>query len=150
MTVRTIVAVYSTTEAAYAAAEELKKLAEDDKIDFKLKAGALFRKDEKGNVVPIDEQERPLWGTLVGGAAGALVGLLAGPAGAVAGAALGVAGGLTADALGSAFDADFVNYVATEVSPGEAAAVAEVDEGSTLPVDDIVKAHGGRVYRSNI
>lgn len=150
MTVRTIVAIYSESNTAYEAAEDLRKLAENDQIDFKLKAGALFRKDEKGNVVPLDEKDRPLWGTLAGGAAGALIGLLAGPAGAVAGAALGAATGLTADAIGAAVDVDFANFVATQVNPGETAVVAEVDEGSTLPVDEIVKNHGGRVYRSNV
>lgn len=150
MTRRTIVAVYSDTGAAYAAAEELKKLSKDGNLDFTLKAGALFRKDDRGNIVPIDEKERPLWGTLAGGAAGALVGLLAGPAGAVAGATIGAAGGLTVDAVGAAFDEDFVEEVAREVRPGEVAAVAEVDEGSPIPVDGAIRAHGGRVYRSNV
>ena len=154
MSVNTIVAVFPTANAAYDAAAAIKALADDDNIQFKPKAAAMFSKDEKGNVIPLEEKGRPLWGTLAGGVAGALVGaLVGGPVGAAAGAAtggaaLGALGGLTADAVNADIDADFSTLVAREVMPGQTAVVVEADEGSTEPVDRFVAASGGRVYRS--
>lgn len=146
---RIIVAVFPNTTAAYNASSALKSLSDDKAIDLKVKTGALFSKDARGNIIPLEEKERPLWGTLAGGVAGALIGLLAGPAGAAAGAAVGAAGGLGADALGSIADTDFVYSVAKSVNPGDTAVVVEVKEGSTLPVDGVVSNFEGRVYRSN-
>ena len=150
MTIRTIIAVFPNSNSAYDAATAFRSLKKSDQIDFSLKAGAMFRKDDKGNVIPLEEKDRPLWGTLAGGVAGALVGLLAGPGGAAVGAAVGATGGLLTDAIGDSFDVEFVENVATWVKPGETAVVMEADEGSTRPVDDVVHLHGGRVHRSNI
>ena len=149
MTVRTIVAVFPDSSSAYDAAGEMRALKNSDVVDFSLKAGAMFRKDEKGNIIALEEKDRPLWGTLAGGVAGALIGLLAGPAGGAAGAAIGATGGLVADAIGASFDLDFAEYVARSVNPGETAVVVEADEGNPRIVDDIVRLNGGRVYRSD-
>ncbi|WP_347259596.1 DUF1269 domain-containing protein [Rudaea sp.] len=149
MTIRTIVAVFPNSNSAYTAASAIRALRSSGKIDFSLKAGAMFRKDEKGNVIPLEEKERPLWGTLAGGVAGALIGFLAGPAGAATGAAAGATSGLVADAVGASLDVDFAENVATWVRPGETAVVVEANEGNTRPVDDAVRLNGGRVYRSD-
>ena len=154
MSVNTIVAVFPSANAAYDAAAAIKALADDKNIHFKLKAGAMFSKDEKGNVILLEEKDRPLWGTLAGGVAGALIGaLVGGPVGAAAGAAtggaaLGALGGMTTDAVSADIDASFATLVAKEVLPGQTAVVVEADEGSTEPVDLIVAVNGGRVYRS--
>jgi len=150
MTIRTIVSVFPDSNSAYAAADAIRALKKNDQIDFSLKAGAMFRKDGNGNVIPLEEKDRPLWGTLAGGVAGALVGLLAGPGGAAAGAAVGATGGVLTDAIIESLDTDFAADVATWVRPGETAVVVEADEGSTRPVDDVVRAHAGRVHRSDI
>lgn len=149
MTLRTIVAVFPNTDTAYDAAKAIRALKGSDVIDFDLKAGAMFRKDDKGNIIPLEEKDRPLWGTLAGGVAGALIGLLGGPAGAAAGAAIGATGGLAADAVGATFDADFVAMVSREVRPGQTAVVMEANEGGTRAVDNIVKLNGGTVHRSD-
>lgn len=149
MTIRTIVSVFPNANSAYDAAGAIRKLKDSKEIDFSLKAGAMFRKDDKGNVIPLEEKDRTLWGTLAGGVAGTLIGLLAGPAGGVAGAAIGATGGLLIDSVDGAFDYDFVGDVATWVKPGDTAVVVEANEGNPRPVDDIVRLHGGRVYRSN-
>lgn len=149
MTIRTIVSVFPNANSAYDAAGAIRKLKDSKEIDFSLKAGAMFRKDDNGNIIRMEEKDRPLWGTLAGGVAGALIGFIAGPAGAAAGAAVGATGGLVVDAIGLSFDTDFAGTVAMRVKPGETAVVVEADEGNPRPVDDIVRLQGGRVYRSN-
>ena len=89
MSDRAIVAVFSSANSAYEAASAIRNLADDKLIDFKVDAGAMFKKDEKGNVIPLEEKDRHLWGTMGGAITGGLIGALAGPAGAAAGAAPG-------------------------------------------------------------
>ena len=107
----------------------------------------------------LDSQDLPTaWGP--GGAAGgalvgALVGLLAGPGGAAAGTAAGAAaassgaaaGAIGGGATGSLADltnwglkADYLDTAATYLVPGKTAVVAEVEEGSTGPIDAAVAA----------
>jgi uncharacterized membrane protein len=47
-------------------------------------------------------------------------------------------------------DEDVVRSVAAEVNPGDTAIVAEIEEGSTEPVDRVVTRHGGRIYRTDL
>jgi len=150
MSERAIVAVFPTSNAAYDAASAIRTLAGDKAIDFKVKAGAMFSKDAKGNIIPLEEKDRPLWGTLAGGLAGGLIGLVGGPAGAVAGSAIGATAGLATDTIGAAFDTDFVQSIASDVRPGDTAVVVEANENSTEPVDAIVRLNGGRIHRSEL
>lgn len=48
MTVRIIVGVCPNTNSANAAANAIRDLKKSDQIDFSLKAGVMFRKDERG------------------------------------------------------------------------------------------------------
>src|SRR5512141_2708653 len=150
MSDRAIIAVFPSANSAYDAASAIRNLADDKLIDFKVAAGAMFKKDEKGNVIPLEEKDRPLWGTTVGAVTGGLIGALAGPAGAAAGAALGATAGLTRDAVVGSLDKGFVDKVASELKPGDTAVVVEANEGSTTPVDSIVRSNGGRIYRSDL
>lgn len=150
MSDRAIIAVFPNSNSAYDAAAAIRNLADDKLIDFKVESGAMFRKDEKGNVVPLEEKGRHLWGTMAGAVTGGLIGALGGPAGAAAGAALGATAGLTGDAVVGSLDAGFVDQVASELNPGDTAVVVEAKEGSTAAVDKIVQFNGGRVYRSEL
>ena len=150
MSDRAIIAVFPTANSAYDAAAAIRNLADDKLIDFKVASGAMFKKDDMGNVIPLEEKGRHLWGTLGGAVTGGLIGELAGPAGAAAGAAVGATAGLTGDAVLSALDTGFVDQVASELKPGDAAVVVEANEGSTAPLDTIVRLNGGRVYRSDL
>ena len=142
-----IVATFNNTNAAYDAIAAMKSLKEQGLSDFKPKAGVLVKKDDKGNLSVLESKDRPLWGTGVGTASGALIGLLGGAPGAALGAALGAMTGLTGDAVMESLDDDFVDSVTKEMRPGMTALVVEADEKSTRPVDDIVAAGGGHVYR---
>ena len=139
-----IVSVMPSSNAAYDLADAIKA---DQNEDFKIKTGAIVKKDDLGNVQYLEEKERPLWGTLGGTAVGALVGALAGPAGAAAGALLGASTGLVGDAVVTADDADFTDRVLSEMRPGSAALIMEADEHSTQYFDDMAQQFGGTVYR---
>jgi uncharacterized membrane protein len=150
MAERIIVATFDDTNAAYEAARAMKDLKQagmPGMADFKLKAGVMIKKDDRGNVSLLESKERHLVGTAVGTATGALIGLLAGAPGAAVGAALGATSGLGADAVMAGVDADFVDDVRKELRPGMTAIIAEANEGSTRAVDDIVALGGGHVYR---
>jgi uncharacterized membrane protein len=73
MTDRLIVATFKDTNAAYDAASAIKDLKSSGLADFKLKAGVMVKKDDRGNVSLIEDRNRPLVGAAVGTAAGALI-----------------------------------------------------------------------------
>ena len=161
-----IVATFDTRNPAYDAAHDIDRL--DDSI-VDVKSGAIVEKDPLGNVTTLDSKNiGSAWGTVggvVGGALlGALIGLLAGPAGAAVGTAAGAAAaagsgaatgglvggtlGVSGDVLNQALNEDYLDTVRTRMLPGTTAVVAEVEEGSTEPVDAAVTRHGGFVYRT--
>ena len=147
MTDRIIVATFDDANAAYDAASAIKELKDAGVADFKLKAGVMVSKDDKGNVSVLEDKTRTLLGTMVGAVSGALVGLIGGAPGALLGAGAGATAGLTGDAVAAGFDDDFVENVTGDMRPGTTAIIVEADEGSTRPVDDIVALRHGNVYR---
>jgi uncharacterized membrane protein len=147
MTDRIIVATFDDANAAYDAASAIKELKDAGVADFKLKAGVMVSKDDKGNVSVLEDKNRTLLGTMVGAVSGALVGLIGGAPGALLGAGAGATAGLTGDAVAAGFDDDFVENVTGDMRPGTTAIIVEADEGSTRPVDDIVALRHGNVYR---
>jgi uncharacterized membrane protein len=158
---RVIVAIFATQNHAYDAARQIQNLDEDDLIQ--LKRGALATKDAKGNLtIPDSKGVGTAWG-LLGGLIGGLLGAMLGPVGVAAGAAasaaatgaaLGAASGgiagATVDLAELGLSEDFIDDVSTQLNPGETALIAEVEEGSTESIDQIVALHGGRVYRSEL
>src|SRR5258707_3272380 len=89
MTDRLIVATFNDTNSAYDAASAIKNLKDSGLTEFKLKAGVMVKKDDRGNVSLIEDRNRPLIGTAVGTAAGALIGLIWGGPGVAVGGAIG-------------------------------------------------------------
>ena len=155
-----IIATFENRNHAYDAARDIDKL--DDSV-IHVKSGAIVEKDLLGNVTWLDAKDLTgPWGT-IGGATGgallgALVGTLAGPAGTLTGAQVGAAaaatGGLLGGTMGATVDIadtglkeDYIAAVSGRLLPGHAALVAEVEEYSTLPVDEAVWRHGGVVFR---
>jgi uncharacterized membrane protein len=147
MTDRIIVATFDNTNAAYDAASSIKDLKNRGIADFKLKAGVMVGKDDRGNLSVLETRDRSLLGTAVGTVSGALIGLIGGAPGSALGAALGATAGMGGDAVMAALDSDFVDQVTRDMRPGKTAIIVEADEGSTRPVDDIVAVGGGHVYR---
>jgi len=147
MTDRIIVATFNDSNTAYDAASAIKALKDTGAVDFKLKAGVMITKDDRGNISLLESKDRHLLGTMVGTATGALIGLIGGAPGAALGAALGATTGLGSDVIMAGLDSDFVDSVTSDLRPGMTAVVVEADEKSTRPVDDIVALHKGHVYR---
>jgi uncharacterized membrane protein len=147
---RIIVATFNSSTAAYDAASALKSLKEKAGADFKLKAGVMVQKDDRGNVSLLERKDRPMFGTAVGTTAGALIGLIAGAPGAALGAALGATSGLAGDAVMSGLDSDFIDSVTHEMRPGKTAIIVEADEKNPRLVDELVANGGGNVYRQEV
>ena len=132
-----------------------------------VKSGAIVEKDPLGNV-SLDSKDLPTaWvlGAAGGALVGALGGLLAGPGAAAAGTAAGAAaassgaaagaigGGATgtlADLTNWGLKADYLDTAATYLLPGKTALVAEVEEGSTGPIDTAVARHGDLLRRETV
>jgi uncharacterized membrane protein len=146
---KAVVAVFKTQNDAYDTAEDIKKLDMQDGGMLHVRQAAFITKDLKGNVsVPETEGNEVPWGTLGGPIVGGLLGLIAGPAGAAVGGATGLFMGWGADMMHLGISEDYVESVSSEVDPGDSALVAEIEEGSTEPLDKLVASHHGRILRA--
>ncbi len=145
MTDRLIVATFRDTNAAYDAASAIKNLKDSGLTEFKLKAGVMVQKDDRGNVSLIEDRNRPLVGTAVGTAAGALIGLLGGAPGVAVGAAIGATTGLSGDAVMAALDSDFVDSVTDGMRPGMTAKYSLISNNSSSSIKR--EYSPGRDYR---
>jgi uncharacterized membrane protein len=150
MTRRAVTAVFKTQNEAYEAASDIEKL-DKDKDEVRVRQGSLVTKDLKGNVSVLDTKGNDVpWGTIGGPIVGGLIGLIGGPATAAVGAGAGLLTGWTGDLVHLGMDEDMVRSVSAEVNPGDSALIAEIDEGSTRPIDEIVARHHGRIYRTDV
>jgi uncharacterized membrane protein len=76
--------------------------------------------------------------------------LIAAPAGAAVGGATGLFMSWGADMMHLGMDEDYVQSFSSEVDPDDSALVAEIEEGSTEPLDKLVASHHGRILPSEV
>jgi uncharacterized membrane protein len=159
---RVIVGAFDTQNQAYDTARALQQLSDAGEIT--LRRAAIVSKDDKGNLsIPDTRNVGRAWGLLGGGIIGGLLGALLGPVGVAAGAAgaaaavgaavgatTGASLGATADLVDFGLSAGFVEEVSYNLKPGHSALIAEIEEGSTEPVDTAVTGNGGRIYREEL
>ncbi len=159
---RVIVGAFDIQNQAYDAARALQTLSDAGTIT--LRRAAIVTKDDRGNLsIPDTRNVGRAWGLLGGGIIGGLMGALLGPVGVAAGAATAAAAvgaavgattgatvGATADLVDFGLSASFIEEVSYNLKPGNSALIAEVEEGSTEPVDAAVKSQGGRIYREEL
>src|SRR5258705_3462120 len=138
MTDRLIVATFRDTNAAYDAASAIKNLKDSGLTEFKLKAGVMVKKDDRGNVSLIEDRNRPLVGTAVGTAAGALIGLLGGAPGVAVGAAIVAATRLSSDAVIAALYSHLVDRGTVWMRPGMTVIVVGIDDVHNPAIYDIL------------
>jgi uncharacterized membrane protein len=147
MTDKIIMATFDTAGAAIDAANAIRGLKSTGVADFKVKAGVIVSKDDKGKVSVLEDKNRSLLGTAVGAVGGAIIGIIAGPAGSLLGAGVGATAGLAGDAVMAGFDDSFVENLIGDMRAGTTAIIVEAEEASTGPLDDIVTRGHGHVDR---
>jgi uncharacterized membrane protein len=145
---RMVVVVFDDEAKAYEAADVLQSFNEDRSVA--VHESWVLTKDADGsvNIVKTEDSlpESTMGGTVVGG----LIGLFGGPAGVAIGAASGMALGATADVARAHLGRDFIAEVTRALAPGRIALVAEVDEESTEPLDERMKALDGQMFRRDL
>jgi uncharacterized membrane protein len=143
---RLLVIVFDSMLRTYEGDEALAKL--DSEGSISVHAETVIEKNANGQVgikqVGKNFPTRMVSGTLVG----ALVGLLGGPIGVGAGAIAGAFAGNLGDVHRAGINADFLNEVSDNLTPGKWAIVAEVSEELVTPVDTQMETLGGIVLRT--
>jgi uncharacterized membrane protein len=140
-----LISVFDTEQAAFEGVSALNDLHRGG--DITMYASAVIAKDAQGNVAVRQAADRGPIGTLVGVVTGGLVGLLGGPVGVAVGAYVGGTGGVMYDLFNAGFGVDMVDEVATVLTPGKAAVVADVDEYWVTPVETRLGALGATTFR---
>ena len=142
---KVIVLVFEDEAKAARGSNQLKQLQKMSELT--VYAVAVITKNVEGQVEVLHTAEEEPVGRLIGTAVGSMVGLL----GESAGVAVGLPGGALAGALRNSrmmdVNLEFLNDVATVLTPGKVALVASVDEGWTTPLDAAIKPLGGIVFR---
>ncbi len=133
------------------AIEALHKIKELDTYgDITLYEHMMIRKNENGNYETLnDDTSTEGWRTLTGAAVGGLLGALAGPVGLVIGLYSGVAIGAVADIARYDFEDDFIKKVNNKMETGTIAIVAEVDEDSSIFIDNYLKPFNAEILRTD-
>ena len=139
-----VVTTFGSEADAYEGTRALKQLHADG--DITLYGLAVIAKDAGGKL-SVKEGPDPLAGTAVGSLVGALVGVLGGPAGVIVGLTAGMLLGSISDLLNIGVGTDFLDKVSSELAPGKAAVIAEVDEDWVAPLNTRMEAIGGSVVR---
>jgi uncharacterized membrane protein len=106
-----------------------------------LKQGAVVNKTADGKIKFVETKDMNTGqGAKVGGLAGAVVGIIAGPIGVIGGGAVGAGiGSLVAKLRDSGFPDDQLKGLGEDLSEGEGALVALVDDDGVAKVQELLK-----------
>lgn len=91
---RIIVATFTDSNKALAAASAIRSLKDANGSGFEIKSGVILSKDQNGNLSVLEGRSRALFGTAAGTTIGALIGLIGGAPGMLIGVVLGATTGL--------------------------------------------------------
>lgn len=141
-----IVAVFDSSAIAEKACQDFRDYAEKGQ-GFTIHSGVVVEKSADGKLAVLEQQTRSFWGTTIGAATGALIGMLGGPVSSMLGLAAGASAGLTGHALRELLDSEMVKAISAKLTPGTAAVILEADEPSPFVVDNVVNGYGGSVHR---
>jgi uncharacterized membrane protein len=143
---RMLVVIFDDESKTYEGSHALNQL--DDEGSISIHAESVIKRNADGTItIKQSEGEFPIR-TLGGTAIGSLIGLLEGPVGLGVGAAAGFLAGSIGDLHVAGVDAEYLDEVATKLTPGKCAVVADVSEEWITPVDTGMEALGGTVFRS--
>jgi len=138
--------VFGDESRTHEGAKALNELDSDGSIS--IHAEAVIKKNADGTVSITQSGDNLPIRTVGGTAIGALIGLLGGPFGLGVGAAAGALLGGIADVNRAGVDAEFLNDVSAQLTPGKWAIVSDISEEWVTPVDSRMEALGGTVFRS--
>jgi uncharacterized membrane protein len=141
-----LVVVFDSEAKVNKGADALKEL--DIEGTVSVYAGAIIKKNKDGTVSALDAREEWPIRAVSGTAIGSLVGLLGGPVGVVIGASSGLMIGAFGDLYHSGVSAEFLDDVASTLSPGKYALVADISEDYVVPLDIRMEELGGEVFRT--
>lgn len=143
-----IVVSFKKETKAIQALHKIKEL--DSYGDITLYEHMIIRKEESGEYEVLnDDTSTEGWRTFTGAAVGGLLGAIAGPVGLVIGLYSGVAIGAVADIARYDFEEDFVEKVSNKMKTGTIAIVAEVDEDSSIFIDNYLKPFDAEILRTD-
>ncbi len=141
-----VAVVFKDEKAAYQGVRAFSEMNGEGSVD--VAAVCVIKKESDGTVSTKEVAQGFPIGTLAGTALGSVVGLLAGPVGFAVGATSGAFAGMIGDLYSAGVDEEFVSDVATALTPGKCAVVAEVEEEWVTPLDTRMEALGGVLYRT--
>ena len=143
-----IVAIFHDEKSAYEGVSAFHAL--DGEASIVLNRLAVIKKNADGSIATerIDDDFPPPSGTLAGTAIGGLLGILGGPLGFAVGAGTGGLIGIVRDFVTADLDTDFVSDVASALTSGTYAVLADVDEEWITPLDKRMEDLGGVVFRT--
>jgi uncharacterized membrane protein len=142
-----LVAVFDNETAAFDGLSALRDLHRDGYITFYAWAVIVKNGTGKISVKQALEEGGPPLGAALGLLTCKLLKLVRGPAGLATGISLPGLTGFLFDLDMSRIGPAFLNDFAKALTPGKAAVLAEVEEGSTTRVDARLRRHGGMVFR---
>jgi uncharacterized membrane protein len=141
-----LVVIFDDEAKTYEGSHALNQL--DDEGSISIHAESVIKRNADGTItIKQSEGEFPIR-TVGGTAIGSLIGLLEGPVGLGVGAAAGFLAGSIGDLHVAGVDAEYLDEVATKLTPGKCAVVADVSEEWITPVDTRMEALGGAVFRT--
>jgi|SRR5271157_2711629 len=144
-----VVIVFENQPTAFEGFGILRQLDREGEIS--VYEAQIVAKEPGGGVRVIDNPEISSYGMTIGGTVlGALVGLLGGPVGALVGASAGALIGSIGDAKEAGLTDEFVNDIATALTPGKVAVVADIAEEWVTPLDTRMERVGGVVFRRTL
>lgn len=140
-----IVAVYDSEENAYSGVKKLEQIHKSG--DLAVYSYAVISKEDADKITIKKSATNFGSGMLVGFGIGGLIGLLAGPAGVILGSTSGMLIGSWRDFANAGVDANFVDDVSLDLTPGKFAIVAEIQESWQTPLNVAIKDTGGTLHR---
>ena len=117
--------------------------------DITLYEHIMIRKKDKNQFQVLnDQRDGEGWRTLTGMTLGGVVGAFAGPVGFVVGLLTGSVAGVIWDVNHFDFESDFINKVTAKMNIGTITIIAEVNEDSSVFIDDALKPFSSEIIRS--
>jgi len=141
-----LVVVFDDEKKAHEGSRALRQLDSDGSIT--VHAEAVIAKNSDGTVTVETESGHFPIRAVSGTAIGSLVGLLGGPVGLGIGAVLGTVAGGMGEVYAAGVEDDFLEDVASKLTDGKYAVVADVSEEWVSPVDSRMEELGGTVFRT--